>query len=113
MNAAAVILSHNHSSGHTEPSQADRTLTARLKEALGLVDVRTLDHIIVAGRERVSLAELGLSRGSGGSGPFFFMEISGADTPLKPKRVGASFSACSVELGNQAIGSNDTAPRRC
>lgn len=59
-NAAAVILSHNHPSGHAEPSQADRTLTERLKDALGLVDVRTLDHIIVAGLERVSFAELGL-----------------------------------------------------
>ena len=59
-NAAAVILSHNHPSGHPEPSQADKTLTARLKEALGLVDVRTLDHIIVAGNKRVSFAELGL-----------------------------------------------------
>lgn len=60
LNAAAAILSHNHPSGHPEPSQADRTLTKRLKEALGLVDVRTLDHIIVAGHERVSFAELGL-----------------------------------------------------
>ncbi|WP_413043824.1 RadC family protein [Pseudomonas sp. YJ42] len=60
LNAAAVILSHNHPSGHPEPSQADRTLTGRLKEALGLVDIRTLDHIIVASHERVSFAELGL-----------------------------------------------------
>jgi len=59
-NAAAVILSHNHPSGHAEPSQADRTLTERLKDALGLVDIRTLDHIVVAGLERVSFAELGL-----------------------------------------------------
>ncbi|MGM3390166.1 hypothetical protein KXR94_21200 [Stutzerimonas stutzeri] len=59
-NAAAVIFSHNHPSGHSEPSQADRTLTGRLKEALSLVEVRTLDHIIVAGHERVSFAELGL-----------------------------------------------------
>lgn len=59
-NAAATILAHNHPSGHSEPSQADRTLTARLKEALRLVEVRTLDHIIVAGREQVSFAELGL-----------------------------------------------------
>ncbi len=59
-NAAAVILSHNHPSGNAEPSQADRTLTGRLKDALSLVDVRTLDHIVVAGLERVSFAELGL-----------------------------------------------------
>ncbi|WP_313104416.1 RadC family protein [Stutzerimonas nitrititolerans] len=60
VNAAAVILSHNHPSGYAKPSQADRTLTGRLKEALALVDVRTLDHIIVAGPARVSFAELGL-----------------------------------------------------
>ena len=60
LNAAAVILSHNHPSGHPEPSKADRTLTKRLIDALALVDVRTLDHIIVAGHERVSFAELGL-----------------------------------------------------
>tara|TARA_R100001143_G_C3358847_1_gene134230 strand:+ start:3016 stop:3522 length:507 start_codon:yes stop_codon:yes gene_type:complete len=60
LNAAAVIVSHNHPSAHAEPSQADKKITVRLKEALGLVDVRTLDHIIVAGHERVSFAELGL-----------------------------------------------------
>ncbi|MCQ4317845.1 DNA repair protein RadC [Stutzerimonas zhaodongensis] len=60
LNAAAVIFSHNHPSGHPEPSTADRTLTGRLREALGLVDVRTLDHIIVAGHDRVSFAESGL-----------------------------------------------------
>ncbi|RMI02200.1 RadC family protein [Stutzerimonas nitrititolerans] len=60
LNAAAVILSHNHPSGHAEPSQADRTLTRKLKDALELIDVRTLDHIIVAGQEQVSFAELGL-----------------------------------------------------
>lgn len=60
LNAAAVIYSHNHPSGHPDPSEADKVLTGRLKEALGLVDVRTLDHIIVVGHERVSFAELGL-----------------------------------------------------
>lgn len=60
LNAAAVIYSHNHPSGHPDPSEADKVLTGRLKEALGLVDVRTLDHIIVAGHERVSFAEAGL-----------------------------------------------------
>jgi len=60
LNAAAVIFSHNHPSGDPEPSQADRTLTRKLKDALELVDVRTLDHIIVAGQEQVSFAELGL-----------------------------------------------------
>ena len=60
LNAAAVIFSHNHPSGHPEPSQADKTLTRKLKDALELVDVRTLDHIIVAGQEQVSFAELGL-----------------------------------------------------
>ena len=60
LNAAAVIVSHNHPSGNPEPSGADRTLTQRLKEALGLVDVRVLDHIIVAGTDTTSFAECGL-----------------------------------------------------
>jgi DNA repair protein RadC len=58
-NAAAVILSHNHPSGCPEPSLADRVLTARLKEALGLVDVRVLDHFIVGEGRPLSLAEYG------------------------------------------------------
>ena len=60
LNAAAVIISHNHPSGNPEPSGADRTLTQRLKEALGLVDVRVLDHVIVAGTDTTSFAERGL-----------------------------------------------------
>jgi len=60
LNAAAVIFAHNHPSGNPEPSQADKVLTQRLKEALALVDVRSLDHIIVAGQRTVSFAELGL-----------------------------------------------------
>lgn len=58
-NAAAVILVHNHPSGDPEPSQADRQLTHTLKDALNLVGVRTLDHIVVAHEGCVSLAELG------------------------------------------------------
>jgi DNA repair protein RadC len=49
LNAAAVIISHNHPSGNPEPSAADKALTAQLRQALALVEVRTLDHIIVAG----------------------------------------------------------------
>lgn len=60
LNAAAVIVSHNHPSGNPEPSGADRALTQRLKEALGLVDVRVLDHIIVAGTDTTSFTERGL-----------------------------------------------------
>ena len=60
LNSAAVIISHNHPSGNPEPSAADKVLTQRLKEALGLVDVRTLDHIIVAGTDTTSFAERGL-----------------------------------------------------
>lgn len=56
LNAAAVILAHNHPSGNPEPSQA-RTLAQRLKEALALVEIRSLDHIIVAGQRTVSFAE--------------------------------------------------------
>ena len=59
-NAAAVILTHNHPSGIPEPSQADQFLTRRLKEALALIDVRVLDHIVVGGVETVSFAESGL-----------------------------------------------------
>ncbi|MEJ2060707.1 MAG: DNA repair protein RadC [Gammaproteobacteria bacterium] len=58
-NAAAVILAHNHPSGVAEPSQADVSLTQRLKDALALIDVRVLDHIVV-GDNAVSLAERGL-----------------------------------------------------
>eukprot|EP01034_Spumella_vulgaris_P046254 gene46254-57682_t len=60
LNAAAVIVSHNHPSGNPEPSAADRVLTQRLKEALALVDVRTLDHVVVAGSNTTSFAERGL-----------------------------------------------------
>ena len=60
LNAAAVIVSHNHPSGNPEPSSADKVLTQRLKDALALVDVRTLDHIIVAGGSTISFAERGL-----------------------------------------------------
>jgi DNA repair protein RadC len=59
-NAAAVILAHNHPSGVAEPSQADELITLRLKDALGVVDIRVLDHLIVAGSRVVSLAERGV-----------------------------------------------------
>ena len=60
LNAAAVIVSHNHPSGNPEPSAADQALTQRFKESLALVDVRTLDHVIVAGSSTTSFAERGL-----------------------------------------------------
>jgi DNA repair protein RadC len=59
-NAGAVILVHPHPSGVAEPSQADELITRRLQEALQLVDVRVLDHLIVAGDEILSFAESGL-----------------------------------------------------
>ena len=59
-NAASVILAHNHPSGTVEPSNADKTLTRSLKQALGLVDIRVLDHIIVAGSKTFSFAEHGV-----------------------------------------------------
>ena len=59
-NAAAVIVAHNHPSGSTEPSAADRAVTARLKQALALVDVRVLDHIVVAGTMTTSMAAGGV-----------------------------------------------------
>jgi DNA repair protein RadC len=59
-NAAAVILAHNHPSGIAEPSQADISLTSRLKDALELVDVRVLDHFIVGDGMPISFSERGL-----------------------------------------------------
>ena len=59
-NAAAVILVHNHPSGVAEPSQADLALTRRLREALALVEIRVLDHLVVGDGETVSLASRGL-----------------------------------------------------
>jgi DNA repair protein RadC len=59
-NAAAVIIAHNHPSGVAEPSQADELITQRVKEALALVDIRLLDHIIIGDGTSVSLAERGL-----------------------------------------------------
>ena len=58
--AAAVILAHNHPSGVAEPSQADLRITQRLKDALALIDVRVLDHLIIGEGEAASLAERGL-----------------------------------------------------
>lgn len=59
LNAAGVICSHNHPSGHPERSGADRTITERIQRALELVDVRVLDHIVVGGGRTVSFAERG------------------------------------------------------
>jgi DNA repair protein RadC len=59
-NAAAVILAHNHPSGVAEPSRADEALTIALKQALAMVDVRVLDHFVVAGDGALSFAERGL-----------------------------------------------------
>jgi DNA repair protein RadC len=60
INAAAVILAHNHPSGVAEPSQADERITRRLKAALDLVDIRLLDHLIIGNAETTSLASRGL-----------------------------------------------------
>jgi DNA repair protein RadC len=59
-NCAALIIAHNHPSGIAEPSQADELITHRVKEALALVDIRLLDHIIIGDGVSVSLAERGL-----------------------------------------------------
>jgi DNA repair protein RadC len=59
-NAAAVIFAHNHPSGLAEPSQSDELLTRNLKEALALIEVRVLDHFVVAGAQALSFAERGL-----------------------------------------------------
>ncbi len=60
VNAGAAIVAHNHPSGDCEPSRADELLTQSLKQALALVDVRVLDHVIVAGGSSMSFAERGL-----------------------------------------------------
>ena len=62
-NAAAVTLAHNHPSGIAEPSQADEFITRRLKNALGLVDIRVLDHLVIGDGAPVSFAERGLLTG--------------------------------------------------
>ena len=59
-NAAAVIFAHNHPSGVAQPSQSDELLTRNLKEALALVEVKVLDHFIIAGNQAISFAERGL-----------------------------------------------------
>lgn len=58
-NCAAVIVAHCHPSGLAEPSNADRQVTTRIQQALGLVDIRLLDHLVVGGMEIVSFAERG------------------------------------------------------
>jgi DNA repair protein RadC len=59
-NAAALVLAHPHPSGVAEPSHADELITRRLREALSLVDIRVVDHVIVAGGATISFAERGL-----------------------------------------------------
>ena len=59
-NSAALVVAHNHPSGIATPSQADRVLTRSLRDALALIDVRVLDHFVVAGNDLVSFAEQGL-----------------------------------------------------
>ncbi|WP_439413185.1 RadC family protein [Enterobacter ludwigii] len=58
-NAAAAVLAHNHPSGEAEPSKADQRITERLQQALDLVDIRLLDHLVVGGMETISFAERG------------------------------------------------------
>ncbi|MCF2857539.1 DNA repair protein RadC [Pseudoalteromonas sp. SMS1] len=59
-NAAGIIFAHNHPSGICEPSCADKVLTEKLQKALSLLDIKVLDHIIVAGNRHVSFAQMGL-----------------------------------------------------
>lgn len=60
LNASAVILAHNHPSGIAEPSTADRNITHKIKDALALVEIRTLDHVIIGGTSHMSFADRGL-----------------------------------------------------
>jgi len=59
-NASNIILTHNHPSGHTEPSEADRHITKKLLDALALLDIHVIDHIIVGPDQTTSFAEKGL-----------------------------------------------------
>jgi DNA repair protein RadC len=59
LNASGAIICHNHPSGMSDPSHADRQLTVRLKEALGLVDIRLLDHFVIGHGEMTSFSEMG------------------------------------------------------
>ncbi|WP_115048893.1 JAB domain-containing protein [Xanthomonas arboricola] len=59
LNAVALIIFHNHPSGNPEPSEADRKVTERLQQALGLLDIRVLDHLVIGGQKSVSLASRG------------------------------------------------------
>ena len=59
LNAAAVLLAHNHPSGHCEPSAADRAITKRLEEVLAMVEVRVVDHLVVSASQGTSMAQLG------------------------------------------------------
>ena len=60
LNAAAVILTHQHPSGIAEPSEADRSITQKLSRALALVEIRVLDHVVLGADQAVSLAERGM-----------------------------------------------------
>jgi DNA repair protein RadC len=60
LGAAAIIIAHQHPSGDSSPSTADKRITERLKDALALVDIRLLDHIIIAGSNYTSFADTGL-----------------------------------------------------
>jgi len=60
LNAAALVLAHNHPSGVAEPSQADELITRRLADALALIDVRVLDHMVVAGGAVTNFVRRGL-----------------------------------------------------
>lgn len=59
LNAAGVILAHNHPSGEPEPSKADRSITDQLQAVLGMFDIRTLDHLVIGGDRHVSFASKG------------------------------------------------------
>ena len=60
LNAAALIVAHNHPSGVPEPSKSDEQITHRLKDALGMLQIRLLDHVIVGGVDTVSMADMGI-----------------------------------------------------
>jgi DNA repair protein RadC len=60
LNAAKIILAHNHPSGHAKPSEADKVVTKIIKDALALIDIAVVDHIIIGNSENFSFADRGL-----------------------------------------------------
>jgi hypothetical protein len=95
-NAAALVLRHNHPTGAVDASDADELLTRTLREALAMLDVRVIDHIIVAGARTLSLQKRGFFDGRG-SGPFFFLPHRAPDGSGRPRPAASLLSNQTIE----------------